>query len=170
MSDSRFTDKRWVARREREFARAGGRCEICRSTSQLDTVIPAGSVTDTPWALPDGAVHVYCGPCRAARLHQNNGRRAVREEGGQAGPVQALPLGHPPRQLGYRTSNTLFARSTAIVVVFSTESSFFRRSLPDSKAHWHFDAAHEPRGVHFIIAPDSLRSPVNSAGRHLRGH
>jgi hypothetical protein len=27
---------------------------------------------------------------------------------------------------------------------------------------WHFDAVHEPGGVHFIIAADSLRSPLNS--------
>jgi hypothetical protein len=54
-----------------------------------------------------------------------------------AGPASPDGPGHPDQLVGQALHWTLGVR-------------------------WHFDAVHEPGGVHFIIAIDSLRSPLNS--------
>jgi len=62
-------------------------------------------------------------------------------------------------------SKTVLARSTAIVVCFSRDSSF-RELLCDSTPRWHPDAVHAVGGVHLITSADSLRSAARAAELH----
>jgi hypothetical protein len=67
-------------------------------------------------------------------------------------------------------------RSTAMVVCFSTDSSF-RELLCDSTPRWPSDAVHAVGGVHLVTAADSppslrsgsLAAELSAVSRHRRG-
>jgi hypothetical protein len=94
------------------------------------------------------------GAGRAAGFQQNRGRWPVGEKLHHLAAGQTLALTHPPW--------LILDRSTAMVVCFSTDSSF-RELLCDSTPRWHPDAVHAVGGVHLITSADSLRSAALAA-------
>jgi hypothetical protein len=94
---------------------------------------------------------------RPAGFQQYGGGGPVGEEWKQLGAGQALSQTDAAGFLGDGDFETDFARSMAMVVCFSTDSSF-KKSGYDSKPRWLPDAVVVGGGVHLITAALRLRS------------